>query len=277
MELKRKLFYLLPFNLRFLIRRLYFAPHDIVKYFTSKEIMPPKGLVYTGYGDFLEHGKKHLSYFKTYANLQPNHFVLDIGSGIGHSAIPLTDYLSENGKYEGFDVVKIGVDWCAKNISKRFPNFNFRYVPIFNDLYNNSEIKAANFEFPYSTNYFDFSFAMSVYTHMLPNEIDHYLEQTFNVLKPNGICLATFFYYDDLTIDRMTKKLTDKQFDFDKANYKLMDENVTSANVALDLEYLKNMIEAKGFKILRIIPGYWREFDKQVGNDYQDILVFQKR
>ncbi|QLK35236.1 hypothetical protein H0H25_02560 [Flavobacterium psychrophilum] len=48
-------------------------------------------------------------------------------------AIPFTNYLSTTGKYEGFDIVKIGIDWCTKNISSRFPNFNFKLIPLKND------------------------------------------------------------------------------------------------------------------------------------------------
>ena len=53
-----------------------------------------------------------LKQFIDLGGLKPEHRVLDIGSGIGRVAIPLTEYLNEKGSYEGFDVVELGVNWC---------------------------------------------------------------------------------------------------------------------------------------------------------------------
>lgn len=49
---------------------------------------------------------------------------------MGRMALPLTQYLDQNGRYEGFDVFKSGIVWSQKNISKNFPNFNFKHVDI---------------------------------------------------------------------------------------------------------------------------------------------------
>lgn len=57
-----------------------------------------------------------------------------MGCGIGRMAIPLTEYLSEEGSYEGFDVVRRGVKWCQENITTRCPNFRFRLADVYNEL-----------------------------------------------------------------------------------------------------------------------------------------------
>lgn len=41
---------------------------------------------------------------------------MDIGSGIGRTAVPLTKFLNPDARYEGFDVVKKGVKWCNAKI-----------------------------------------------------------------------------------------------------------------------------------------------------------------
>ena len=97
-----------------------------------------------------------------------------------------------------FDVVEKGVNWCNAKIKKDHPNFNFRYVPLNNDLYNPSSLaKASEFHFPYADEQFDLAFLFSIFTHMQTEEIDHYLTEIYRVLKPGGKCLATFFLYKE--------------------------------------------------------------------------------
>lgn len=275
---KRKLFYLLSPKFRFLVRRIYFLPIDILNTIFKRRhpLEPPKGLIYTGYGDFIEHGKIHLGFLIKYAGLQPNHRVLDVGSGIGRTAVALTSYLDSNGSYEGFDAVKLGVDYCIRKITSKYPNFKFKFVDLKNDLYKSTGTEATKYKFDYNDNEFDIVFLMSVFTHMSMEEIEHYLNEIKRVLKPNGKCLSTFFYFDQSTLDRMDKNLTDINFQVDYGNCRLMDDEVKSANICIELDYLKKLILNSGFKIEKNIDGYWRQFENQNGNYYQDMIIFSK-
>lgn len=275
---KRSLFYSLSPRLRFLVRRLYFLPSDIYAGITGKRhpMEPPKGLIYTGHGDFIAHGMRHLGYLKKFAQLRPEHHVLDVGSGMGRSAAALTTYLNNEGRYDGFDVVKLGVDWCIKKITSRFPNFHFRYIDLKNDLYKSKGADATQFIFPYHENKFDIVFLMSVFTHMSVPEIEHYLDEIHKVLKPGGKCLATFFYFDEATLQSIKTGTTAIKFDTDRGHYRLTDAGVTSANICIEYSYLKNMIESRGFKINETIKGYWRNFAEKKDNDYQDMIVMEK-
>ena len=114
--------------------------------------------------------------------ITPDSSVLDIGSGIGRIAIPLTSFL-EKGLYEGFDIMKPGIRWCQRNISTRFPHFKFIQVSLANDLYRNSGDAAAKFVFPSANDQFDLAIATSVFTHMLPEEVIQYVEEIHRVLK----------------------------------------------------------------------------------------------
>ena len=275
---KRKLFYNLSPQLRFYVRRLYYFPTDLLNTLLKKRhpLEPPKGMIYIGSGDFIAQGKKHLKYLIDWTSLKPYHAVLDVGSGLGRSAVALTNYLNEKGKYCGFDVVKTGVEWCTKKITTQYPNFKFTYVDLKNDLYKSSGDEAANFIFPYNNNEFDLVFLMSVFTHMELNEIDHYLGEIKRVLKPGGKCLATFFYFDQSTLEKMKNRSTDILFESDKGHYWLMDDDVKSANICIEFEYLKTMIHKNGLDLEQNIDGYWRNFSNQIGNDYQDICVMKK-
>ena len=110
----RDIWYSLSSNQRFFIRRLYYLPKDTLDSITGKrhKYVPPRGYIYTGSPasakDYLTQGQNQLQMLKEYANLEPSHQVLDIGSGIGRTAIALTSYLNKDGSYEGFDVVERG-------------------------------------------------------------------------------------------------------------------------------------------------------------------------
>ena len=272
----RKIYYSLPASLRFTVRRIVYLPQDIWSNLSGKnELMPPKGLIFTGSGDFIKLGNKLVNSLKVHCKLQPNHAVLDIGSGIGRVAIPLTKYLNAEGKYEGFDVIKTGIDWCQKNITPNHPNFQFRYVPLKNDLYRESGNDAADFVFPYHDNSFDCVVLTSVFTHMLPEEVENYLSEIQRVLKTGGKCFVTFFILNEHSKDFISKN-THFHFPFNKGHYSLMDEKVKGANVAFEEEYLDRVFFEKNLKVHAKHFGYWAGREKENSVDFQDVIILEK-
>jgi SAM-dependent methyltransferase len=274
----RKIFYTLPPQWRFWARKVYFAPIDIYESLlgTRHKYQPPKGSIYIGSGDFIGQGQHQLQLLIRHINLKPDDVVLDIGSGIGRTAVALTTFLYKNGRYEGFDVVKSGVDWCNQKIKKDFPNFNFNYVPLQNDLYNEATVRATEFAFPYASSIFSKAFLFSVFTHMQIEEIEHYLSEISRVLSPNGQCLASFFIFDDHSVKQLDAN-TNFRFPVVGDGYRLMDPNVKAANVAIHNSRLQSMAHEAGLKIEKIEFGYWRtDVQKTDGLDFQDMVVFAK-
>ncbi|TXD69709.1 class I SAM-dependent methyltransferase [Aequorivita lipolytica] len=242
--------------------------------------VPPRGYIYTGSPasaeDYLKQGQHQLQMLREYANIQPNHKVLDIGSGIGRTAIALTGYLSQSGSYEGFDVVERGVQWCNSRIHKEHFNFNFKYVPLFNDLYNTATLKATEFNFPYADNAIDVAFSFSVFTHMQIEEIQHYFNQVYRVLKPGGVCFSTFFLYDDASETFISTK-KDFSFPVKKDGYRLMNENVKSGNIAIHKKEISEMLARENFELITIIDGFWKDEVRDTTKaEYQDMVVFKK-
>ncbi len=72
-------------------------------------------------GEFRATGEEFLTYFIEIGGLRPSDRVLDVGCGVGRMAVPLTRYLSPEGRYEGFDVMANAVEWCQRHITPRFP------------------------------------------------------------------------------------------------------------------------------------------------------------
>lgn len=275
MNLLRRLYYTLSPELRLKAREIYYKPSDLVQKITRKkgEIIPPKGMIFTGSGDFLSSGKRYINIFEKHGGLKSTHHVLDIGSGIGRMAIPLMSFLDKTAQYEGFDVMKMGVNWCQKNITTLYPNFKFTHVSLKNDLYTNDGNEAESFTFPYSDNQFDFCFLTSVFTHMTDKQVENYLEEIQRVLKPGGRCLATFFILNKTAKHDSNQEF---QFPYDYAHYRLMDDKVKSANVAYQQSYLEAFANKVNLRIKDIHFGYWSHQRKEEALDFQDIVVFEK-
>jgi ubiquinone/menaquinone biosynthesis C-methylase UbiE len=275
--MKRFLYYLLPVSIRLFARRLYYLPIDIFDTISGRrpEGVPPQGKIFIGPGDYVKLGNKFLEYFRNLAGLKPNDAVLDIGCGIGRMALPLTGFLDAKGSYDGFDIVKSGIDWCNKNIASKYPNFHFQYTGLYNQLYNTTDkFDASNFIFPYPDSKFDFVFLTSVFTHMMPAEVEQYINEISRVMKPGATCLMSFFIVNCESEDMMIRKPTHMNFPINKGFYRLHSTQVDTANVAYDEEWLLDKIEKAGLKMDAIKYGQW--CGRTSYFDYQDLLICSK-
>lgn len=276
--MKRFLYYTFGPKTRRVLRRLYYLPADLFNSLVGKRdsLIPPKGRIFIGSGDFIKQGNSILKQMIDLGGLKKNHRVLDIGCGIGRIAVPLTSYLTTSGSYEGFDVVKSGIKWCSSHINNQCPNFNFLHIDLKNDLYNlSTNDEAKNFVFPYKDREFDFVFLISVFTHMLPDDVESYLRQIKRVLKNGGICFATFFIMNKENKELMRESDVIK-FNFEFGHYYLHNKNVKEANVAFDEKYLDDLFTENGFSIVNKYFGYWPGREKAKAIDFQDIVVLTK-
>lgn len=277
MNLFRKIYYTLTPGLRMFVRKILFSPVDALDRIRKRKskYQPPKADIYIGRGDFIAQGRHHLDLLKKHVSLNTDDSVLDIGCGIGRTAVALTTYLSSAGSYEGFDVVEKGVKWCNKNIKRDFSNFNFKYVPLANRLYNSNLQDARLFKFPYIDHLFDKIFLFSVFTHMTIEEIANYLNEIKRVIKPGGLCLATFFIYKHAE-DAFFESNHGFNFPVKRNGYRLMSASLQYANIALEQTLLENMINESGLNIREQIDGYWKNEDfKSPDNDFQDIVILE--
>lgn len=271
----RNLYYRFPVSARYHARRLLYLPQDLFR--DRKALIPPKGMMFTGSGGYEAIGRQFFNLFLEYGTISPDSLILDIGSGIGRMAVPFTGYLSEKGRYEGFDIVKLGVDWCTKNISSRYPNFTFRLIPLKNDLYFlGTENTASDLVFPYENDTFDFVFLSSVFTHMMPEDVENYIAEIRRVLKSGRKCFATFFILDEVSETGMAQSAA-KQFPHDMGHYSLMDQSVKEANVAFRKEYILQLLEKNDLEISRFIRGNWSGATSDIFDQHQDIILFEKK
>ncbi|AGC76799.1 ubiquinone/menaquinone biosynthesis C-methylase UbiE [Nonlabens dokdonensis] len=278
----RDFWYGLSPDRRYFLRKVFFWPLDTLEKILGRrhKYVPSRGAVFTGgtagASKFIEEAHHQLQLLQSYTNLQPENHVLDIGCGVGRTAIALTDYLNKNGSYNGFDPVENGIVWCKKGIGADYPNFKFTHVDLYNDLYKNQGEDAAVFKFPYQDSKFNLCFSFSVFTHMSIKEIQNYLFEMYRVSSKGAVNFSTFFTYNSQNEEYISTR-EGFQFPIKRDGFRLMHEDVTAGNIAIEEDFLLNMISIAGFKNVQIIHGFWKD-QKYTGDklEYQDTVIFEK-
>jgi SAM-dependent methyltransferase len=219
---------------------------------------PPKEmLLTTGHPDakaFREAGQGVVAACRVLCKLRPHQKVLDVGCGVGRLAIPLTRYLSDRGSYDGIDIIPQMIDWCMENISTKYPNFRFQLADVYNGFYNPSGLlKATEYTFPYRVESFDLVFLGSLFTHLLPAEMENYFREIARVLKGGGRCMISFFILDGGSFKQAEKKPSDLEFKYKCEGYCTANKNVPEAAVAYEEEYLRALYRQYRLKIVEPI------------------------
>jgi SAM-dependent methyltransferase len=240
-------------------------------------MVPPQWMIYTGQGPYLEVGNIFFEYFKKYGNIHPDFSVLDIGSGLGRMAIPFVGFLSSKGAYTGIEIVKTGVQWCQKKISGKQGNFHFYHADIQNDLYNKKGCyRAESFKFPFKESSFDFIFLTSVFTHMHPEAIRHYLDSIYQLLKVDRKCLFSCSIINSESLSLIKNGKSYLNFTYDMGNYYSLSPNGSTDDVGLKESWLCQAIEDSKLTIDGPIHfGKW--CGRTTGMDFQDIVVVTKK
>jgi SAM-dependent methyltransferase len=264
------------FGSRLLVRRIANLPRDAFESVTGRRdpLIPPHGLWFVGgEEDYQAVNEEYINYFVNFAGLQPSHRVLDVGCGIGVMAARLTKFLSSDGSYSGFDIVRVGVNWAQRHIGSRFPNFSFAHADIYNKHYNpKGELPPSSFRFPYEDASFDFVFLKSVFTHLLLDTVAHYVQEARRVLKPTGCCLATAF----LLNDESTKLISEGQSSISLIHHlgdcRVADPKFPESTVGIPELLFAKCCQAANMTIRSPIRyGSW--CGRKAYVSYQDILI----
>jgi SAM-dependent methyltransferase len=277
--LKNRLIRFIPSFLRPSVKEIYIFVTDFFSEVTdrlNRNMTPSQSMIFVGSGDFEKVGQLFKNYFIELGNLQPDDRVLDVGCGIGRMAVPLTHYLSKNGEYWGFDIVKAGIKWCQTRVSSRFRNFHFQHSDIYNKQYNpTGKVQAQDFQFPFENEFFDFIFLTSVFTHMLPSDMENYLKEISRVLKASGTCVITFFILNKESMNLIHSGRSSLDFKYQLGDCLVVDESVPELAIAYEEETVRKLFENYGLVINEPIQyGSWCR--RQDFLTYQDLIVAKK-
>ncbi|MCR4266990.1 class I SAM-dependent methyltransferase [Nitratireductor sp. ZSWI3] len=239
---------------------------------------PGADTVFVGDGDFRSIGAEYLGHFIRLGGLTAESRVLDIGSGIGRMAVPLTQYLDpEKGGYCGIDPVRSGITWCQEAISPVYPNFRFEHLDIAHALYNpKGAISGRTLKLPFPDRQFDFAIMTSVVTHLPPDEVIVYVREVGRLLKPGGRLFMTAF-----VVDRVAEANENGRRDARLAfrRYRngpcwLVPELPPLAAVGFDEGFLDRVLAQAGLAVMRKSRGHWRG---ESAAHYQDVFVAEHR
>jgi SAM-dependent methyltransferase len=280
-EIIRKL---VPVKIRLRLHRLYEAIAERAASLSgaADPLLPPTRLMFVGGSrrDFRPLGQKWLATFVRVGGLKPSDDVLDVGCGVGRMAVALSGYLDPGAEYRGFDVVSEGIAWCQQAITPRHPRFEFQHADIYNEEYNRGGVlRASDFVFPYPDGSFDFVFLTSVFTHMLPADVRHYMAEIRRVLRPGGRCLITWFVLDTVARKRIEAGETGplRRFSRDLGGYWVVEGQTPEAAIAYaEADIRKAYVDANLAITEPIIYGGWSGRTDSTSNHNQDIIVARR-
>lgn len=277
-----------------MFRKLKISLYDLIDTFylkkTKRQYIPPISLRgYVGNIDEFERvPAEFISYFKLLCGLKMNQRVLDIGCGPGRFAAQLLGSPSLfHGEYYGFDINQKVIDWANSNIASNHRNCHFQSVDLMNTLYRpNGKLKAETFSFPYSDEKFDFVFAISILTHLLPAASRNYFSQIYRVLKPKGKALITFLLLDgpQESLSPVAREICKDLLEIVcEGNYKWHHCDNTyaviypprpEAIVAYQEHAVVEMVNQSGLSVDKIYHGSWAERENSLS--FQDIVIVRK-
>lgn len=122
--------------------------------------------------------------------------VLDFGCGCGRNARRLLLQRERPQRYLGIDLHRGMVAWCQEELTPRAEGFTFEHHDIANPSFNPGDGKPLHAPFPVEEGWATLVIAHSVFTHVLPASVDHYLAETRRALRPGGHAMTTWFLFD---------------------------------------------------------------------------------
>jgi SAM-dependent methyltransferase len=276
----------LPRRVRWTLRRFYFLLLELADRILGQreEMTPPMTQIFTGSAEgFRRSGETLVQRLVDLADLAPESKLLDVGSGNGRLPVALTRFLDANGLYVGLDIVPSGIKWCTENISSKHPNFSFTLADIYNSEYHpKGRFKASEYKFPFSDETFDLVVLVSVFTHMLPPDMENYVAEISRVLKRNGRCFATYFLINEESRRLMSSGAGSLIFTNDLGVYWTVSKRSPEFGVGYDETYVRELFDKRGlFGEKEIYYGGWcgREpfWSKESGLGDQDVVVATKQ
>lgn len=222
---------------------------------------------------FANSGKLITQLLSKHTNLKPQSKILEIGCGCGRIAFGLANIL-ENGNYIGMDVDKLVIAECKKNSIFKKKDFVFQHMDVHNYVYNTKgEISADSFQFSYPDKNADIIILISVFTHMLPEDVAHYINEISRMLHPGGYCFFSTFLMDYGHQGRML------DFPYNHSYYRLHQEINPEKAVGYYQNFLSDSFTKAGISLLKDpILGRWRPATTNDSSDgfSQDIMIFIK-
>lgn len=214
-------------------------------------------------------------HYQKHTPFDPEMTIVDLGCGMPRLAFPLFDFL-KTGRYIGVDVIRDTMAWCQKHISPQHPNFSFHHFDAFNDIYNPYGCyRTMDFNIPAEDRTVDRIFLYSVFTHLLEDEVLHYMREFRRILKPNGLAFVSFFLHPEKPLD-LPPHLSFMSFENDYGNGVYGSGDSKRGAVAYTDQAMRRMIENTGLHLVRpYLKGQWSGQHGEAGESYQEVAILR--
>lgn len=222
----------------------------------------------------------HMANLKRHLEVDSGETIVEIGCGIGRDAIPLADIIGPTGKYLGVDIIKPSIDWCNQNITARNKNFHFLHYDVRDQLHNmTGTTLTSEIRLPIEDGTVDKIILQSVFTHMFPPDIKHYLKEFKRILKQDGLCYVTVFLYNNEILDSARKtNLTpfNLRFEYELIEgVRLNDPAYPTGAVAYTESFINTLLLETGMQMARDpLKGSWSGYYSDA-DDGQDVLILK--
>jgi len=221
---------------------------------------------------FQENGKLIKDILIKSAGLEQSSRVLEIGCGCGRTAVALAEYL-KSGSYTGVDIERVSLDACKKISLLNRDRFTFEVLDVYNSAYNPCGTESASdYHFPFADKNFDNIFLISVFTHMLKKDIEHYVGEISRLLDYAGTALISTFLMDKGTVGERIS------FPFSEEGCYFNNREMPEVAVGYSLNFFERIAKEKGLELVNSpIWGTWRDAtDSLEGRFPQDIVILRK-
>src|SRR5262249_183649 len=129
--------------------------------------------------------------------------------------------------------------------------------------------------FPFANDHFDLVFLTSVFTHMLPDDLAHYLQEIARVLKPNGTSLITYFLLNAESGALIRAGQGCHTFPFERGHCAVKVDDRPEEAIAYDEGFIRGLYPERGLRVVEPIHyGNWCGRSHFV--DGQDIIIATK-
>lgn len=143
---------------------------------------------------FLASGRKEAQRLIDRCRLTSETRILDIGCGVGRLAIGILSQMDQPPRYWGIDVDIHSVRWCKRHIEASQFRFHFDRINALNRRYNPGGMDVeASFRLPYENASFELVYLYSVFSHMMPKDVEVYLAEFYRLLTTTGQVFLTGF------------------------------------------------------------------------------------
>ncbi len=161
--------------------------------------VPPENLRFMGESEttYVQLGDDMVDRIGTVVDLAACRRVVDIGCGYGRIGAAFLRSSTFRGRYDGFDMLRPHMEWCNQHLGSR--RFRYHYLNIHSERYSPTgtlQQRDVRFDVPAGTA--DLVVLTSVFTHMYPDDVVHYLHECRRLVSPGGRVYATFFVLNDL-------------------------------------------------------------------------------